>query len=70
MLSNLSNLLYNYDLESSDKIKDDIIKALKDSSMAPLYSSLCQKYNWELDQEFLNTMKYLEEISYYSRIAD
>lgn len=38
--------------------KEAILKIVVDDSMAPLYEQLSTKFNWELDQSVLDSLKY------------
>jgi hypothetical protein len=62
----LANQIYNYeriraaDVNSNDKlevIKESVFATLKLENMAPLYSQLCQKFSWSLDENVLAIMK-------------
>lgn len=42
--------------ENTDDLKKIIIDEIVSESMAPLYSELCEKYGWLVDETILNQM--------------
>ena len=62
MMMDLANLIYNFDRQQKNvgeekKIKEEIMSYIVKDSMAPLYISLSEKYEWELDSAIVATMK-------------
>lgn len=53
----LAALLYNYERGVLGN-KEAILKIVVDDSMAPLYEQLCFKFNWEMDQSVVDSLKY------------
>ena len=53
----LAALLYNYERGVLEN-KEAIVKIVVENSMTPLYQQLCSKFNWELDQSVVDTLKY------------
>lgn len=53
----LAALLYNYERGVLEN-KEAIVKIVVENSMTPLYQQLCTKFNWELDQSVVDTLKY------------
>lgn len=60
----LANDLYNYDLsrtegnnEAAAGFQKAILEAIRANSMCPLYTTLCEKYNWALDKELVDSMR-------------
>lgn len=53
----LAALLYNYERGVVEN-KDAILEKVVEDSMTPLYEQLCTKFNWELDQSVLKTLRY------------
>ncbi len=58
----LGNIIFNYeqkkeDAKAASSLKDSILKHITDNGMAPLYSNLCEKYSWTVDETLLNDMK-------------
>jgi hypothetical protein len=64
VLLDLANLLYNYELNRAEgrelsSLKDQILKLIEESEMAPLYAALSEKFAWNIDNELLSNLKYL-----------
>lgn len=65
----VANLIYNYERlkgsppnpnpspNETEKLKEQILKIVEDNSMAPWYTSLCEKYEWSLDLALEKKMK-------------
>ena len=59
----LANTLYNYDRlhsqgEESLSHKETIQAKIVEDSMCPLYELLCSKYNWQVDEALLKSMRF------------
>lgn len=65
----LAALLYNYERGVVENKKEILEKVVEDS-MTPLYEQLCTKFNWELDQSVLETLKYVSiRVLLYTRVS-
>ncbi len=52
----LAALLYNYERGVVEN-KGAILEKVVEDSMAPLYEQLCAKFNWDVDQSVLKTLR-------------
>lgn len=65
-LQELANDLYNYDLLRSEGDLDKteaclqkILRRIEEDGMAPLYTSLAEKFSWTVDNNLLDQLKYV-----------
>ena len=66
---NLANTIFLYDLKKSDsqeeeRLRRSILEVVENDQMSYLYSSLCEKYGWSLDEALLADMKWVMLLLY------
>jgi len=62
MLMELGNLIYKYDqrkespADQTAELKTSILKIIKENDMAPIYSSISERFAWEIDSSLYESM--------------
>jgi hypothetical protein len=45
--------------ERRDQLQREIVKVISDDSMSSIYSALCAKFGWEVDQTLASEMRFV-----------
>ena len=60
----IPQLAYQYETRVKDndqvklqELKDSIIKCITDDFMAPYYRDICSKFDWEIDETLMESMR-------------
>jgi hypothetical protein len=63
----LAQLIFRYELvhgaadnaERRDQLQGEIVKVITDDSMSSIYSGLCAKFGWEVNQTLASEMRFV-----------
>lgn len=66
VIMDLASLIYNYDAQrhqpsDEQRLRSEIMKIIEDNDMQPLYNDLADKYAWEKNETFSETLRVKNE---------